>query len=475
MKGPRRGPATAGPLLSVLTAAWNHRVLESSQCFTHLTAALHHESSVSMLKCPQAKRVKPSFPLTARKLKLTGLSWDSQPSQAECCHQSNAAQPPNVGPGDRLHLESDTARLVAGSTPLLLSATFVLEVRTSGGAPIRGEAGGSDKTARAQWCVNRHREAFVVNRKRRRGDNAASSLPVSAPTEGFLANLHPRHRVICCSDKAAAGLWLDQQQGGRTSLEQENDSCIEMRRLPGGYFSRGSSRALPRDPTSMNCHLSRPPWQRRGLHEALITGAGSLSPADSDVPIGPSCGAKAFLCRLLHSVSSLLSPGSGVECLCEGSVSLSALTRSLLSSGHPHMPPPSAGFLNTPVNLSLEFPRRRLPRVPVPGRSPPLCPSPPAPASLEPGQSPGLHSGCQTQFCQWRVLKAGVVDTEEKAGVLLSHYSSVSLLNCSTAQTSSSRDLRASRSVELATRALLTVQGTLPGLFNTDLVCFCTV
>lgn len=27
--------------------------------------------------------------------------------------------------------------------------------------------------------------------------------------------------------------------GGRTSLEQ-NDSCIEMRRLPGGYFSRAA-------------------------------------------------------------------------------------------------------------------------------------------------------------------------------------------------------------------------------------------
>ncbi|KAK1876423.1 Protocadherin Fat 2, partial [Dissostichus eleginoides] len=46
-------------------------------------------------------------------------------------------------------------------------------------------------------------------------------------------------------------------------------------------------------------------------------------------------------------------------------------------------------------------------------------------ASLEPGQSPGLYESCQTQLCQWRVLKAGMLDIEEKAGVLLSHYPSV--------------------------------------------------
>lgn len=34
--------------------------------------------------------------------------------------------------------------------------------------------------------------------------------------------------------------------------------------------------------------------------------------------------------------------------------------------------------------------------------------------SLEPGQSPGLDESCQTQFCQWRVLKAGMADIEEK-------------------------------------------------------------
>lgn len=34
--------------------------------------------------------------------------------------------------------------------------------------------------------------------------------------------------------------------------------------------------------------------------------------------------------------------------------------------------------------------------------------------SLESGQSAGLDESCQTQFCQWRVLKAGVVDAEEK-------------------------------------------------------------
>lgn len=148
-----------------------------------------------------------------------------------------------------------------------------------------------------------------------------------------------------------------------------------------------------------------------------------------------------------YRISHRLCPGSGVKCLSKGSVLLSALTHSLFSAGLLQMALPLpfrliSVFLNMAVKLYVMKPDIW---VAARGLTAPPCLSFSAvtalffpvrgpfsgvyvsscTASLVPGQSPGLYESCQTQLCQWRVLKAGMRDIEEKAGVLLSHYPSV--------------------------------------------------